>query len=92
MNWPDRSPHPDAATLQQFAVGRLRGEAMRRIERHVRDCEVCVETALAAPDDRLVGLLRRAAPRAGVGPRAPNRPVSASGSASSGPGRSPHRT
>ena len=56
---PDPSPHPDPATLEQFAVGRLRGEAMRRIERHVRDCEVCVQTALAAPDDRLVSLLRR---------------------------------
>ena len=61
MSHTDRSSHPDPATLQQFAVGRLRGEAMRQIEQHVRDCGDCVQTALAAPDDRLVGLLRRTA-------------------------------
>jgi hypothetical protein len=61
MNRSDGSSHPDPATLRQFALGRLRGEAMRRVERHVRDCDVCVQAALAAPDDHLVGLLRRTA-------------------------------
>jgi hypothetical protein len=68
------SSHPDPATLRQFAVGRLQGEAMRRVELHVRDCKACVKAALDAPDDRLVGLLRRTAPKACVEARGPDWP------------------
>jgi hypothetical protein len=62
MNQTDRSPHPDPTTLRHFALGRLGNAAMRRVERHVRDCDVCLQVALTAPDDRLLGLLRRPAP------------------------------
>jgi hypothetical protein len=60
------SNHPDAASLRRFALGQLGSEAMRRVERHVRYCEVCLQTALVAPGDHLVSLLRRtAAPKLG---------------------------
>ena len=62
MNQTSRPSHPDAASLLHFALGRLGSKAMQRVERHVRACDACVQAALAAPDDRLVGLLRR--PRA----------------------------
>jgi hypothetical protein len=60
MQRTDRSPHPDDAVLRQFALGRLRVEAMRRVESHLRDCPLCLRVALEAPADHLVELLRRA--------------------------------
>jgi hypothetical protein len=74
MNQADCSPHPDPATLQQFALGRLRSEVMLQVERHLQVCEGCLQVALAAPDDRLVALLRRAAPGPCEDPRDPITP------------------
>jgi hypothetical protein len=62
------SKHPEPDLLRRFALGQLGSEAMRRVERHVRYCEVCLRAALEAPGDRLVSLLRRTAPGPDVGP------------------------
>ena len=51
--------HPDAETLRRFALGRLPGEAMETLERHLRDCVVCGRCVEHVPGDRLVALLRR---------------------------------
>ena len=71
MDQTGRSPHPDPASLRRFALGRLHTEAMHRIERHLRGCDLCLQVALDTPDDHLVGLLRRVASRPNAEPRGP---------------------
>jgi hypothetical protein len=66
MDRTDGSPHPDAAVLTQYALGRLRHQAMRRVEGHLHDCQLCLRVALDAPADHLVELLRRASPAPSV--------------------------
>ena len=62
MPEPSCPPHPDAATLRLFAIGRLSGEMKDRVERHLGECRACVLDADFAPGDRLVDLLRREPP------------------------------
>ena len=52
-----QSTHPDLAALHKFALGRLARTEMRRVERHLGECEVCLQAALTAPPDHLVRLL-----------------------------------
>jgi anti-sigma factor ChrR (cupin superfamily) len=51
--------HPDAATLEAFALGRIASDAMDRVAMHLGACPACRRVVQAAPGDRLVALLRR---------------------------------
>ncbi|HEY2158354.1 MAG TPA: hypothetical protein VGH33_22180 [Isosphaeraceae bacterium] len=57
-------PHPDAATLRLFALGRLCDETRDQVERHLGECRACALGAEAVPGDRLLDLLRRGSPAA----------------------------
>lgn len=55
--------HPETEILGRFALGRLGGNTMARVEAHVRGCAECAQIAMHVPDDRLVTLLRLAIAR-----------------------------
>lgn len=59
--------HPENEILGRFALGRLGGKAMARVEAHVRGCAECAQIAMRVPDDRLVKLLRTAIARPTTG-------------------------
>jgi hypothetical protein len=60
LNHRNTSPHPNLQVLEAFALGRLDDAEMDRVEGHLITCVRCSEVVLAAPDDALVHLLRRA--------------------------------
>ena len=63
--------HPEIEVLEAFALGRLCAAEMGRVEGHVTRCPICERVVMAAPEDRLVQLLRRG-PRSVAIPSATN--------------------
>ncbi len=53
------SAHPSVEQLRRFVHGSLASREMEKVADHLLLCDVCCHAALAVPDDRLVGLLRR---------------------------------
>ena len=58
---PTATPHPSAAALAAFALGKLAPAPAAAVETHLADCPDCRAVAAQAPADSVVGLLRQAA-------------------------------
>lgn len=54
-----QNQHPEPATLEAFALGRLSLGLMESIEAHLSGCSSCGRRVQDAPDDPFVRLLRR---------------------------------
>jgi hypothetical protein len=59
----NRNSHPGTALLEDFALGRLGASEIERIGSHLETCPACLRIVEAAPEDRLVSLLKRTAER-----------------------------
>src|SRR5438874_905439 len=59
---PPVSDHPTDVDLTAFALGKLAPDAAETVGRHLATCPTCQATLEHTPADRLVGLLRDAAP------------------------------
>jgi hypothetical protein len=69
------NPHPSAAELAAFDLGRLAPGDWLRVADHVAGCDACCAALEAVPEDSLVALLRASAatPGATPDPHAPAR-------------------
>jgi tRNA A-37 threonylcarbamoyl transferase component Bud32 len=59
---PTAAPHPSAADLAAFALGKLAPDAAAAVGSHLGDCPTCRAAVEDTPADSLVGLLRQAKP------------------------------